>query len=283
MVPPIYWNLTSQLGSEVYKEPDVRSAGVTAININGATLQLLAIPPIATSHSTPITRLNNYIISANHTMSYSQLFARATYRRRNTQPTAVIVGVIIGLFGLLVVITLLCNRSNTQSPSDLEAQRARRRQVDSEWSGRRETIEERRTRQAREARQGREARRGEPAPPLYEDVRRQRAPLSRPLSSPPMESNIYPTHHQPAPTLRIDDVRRQRAPLSRPPPDPPMDSTIRPTVQRPAPTLTADDMRRQQAPLSRQLQDQPVPDPDMLPKYEAPPAYDSPAVWSTRG
>lgn len=68
MVPPIYWNLTSQLGSEVYKEPDVRSAGVTAININGATLQLLAIPPIATSHSTPITRLNNYIISANYTL-----------------------------------------------------------------------------------------------------------------------------------------------------------------------------------------------------------------------
>ena len=180
-------------------------------------------------------------------MSYSQLFARAMYRRRNTQPTAVIVGVVIGLFGLLVVITLMCNRSKTQSPSDLEAQRARRRQVDSEWSGRRETIEERRTRQAREARLGREARRGEPAPPLYEDVRRQQAPLSRPLSTPPMNSNI------------------------------------RSTLQRPAPTLTADDMRRQQAPLSRQLQDQPLPDPDMLPKYEAPPAYDSPAVWSTRG
>ena len=216
-------------------------------------------------------------------MSYSQLFARAMYNRRNTQPTAVIVGVVMGLFGLLVVITLMCNRSKTQSPSDLEAQRARRRQVDSEWSGRRETIEERRTRQAREARLGREARRGEPAPPLYEDVRRQQAPLSRPLSDPPAVSTIYPTHHRPAPTLRIDDVRRQRAPLSRPLSTPPMNSNIRSTLQRPAPTRTADDMRRQQAPLSRQLQDQPLPDPDMLPKYEAPPAYDSPAVWSTRG
>ena len=185
-------------------------------------------------------------------MSYSRLFSRANFRNgsRKTQPIAVIVGAIIGAFALLAVMVLLVNNSkpnDAQNQRDIEAQRARRQLIDSQWSGRRETTEERRTRQAREARQGREARRGEPAPPLYEDVRRQRAPLSRPL------------------------------------PDLPTDSNTRPTLQRPAPTLAADDMRRQQAPLSRQSQDQPLPDPDTLPKYEAPPAYDSPAVWSTRG
>ena len=226
--------------------------------------------------------------STTDTMSYSRLFSRANFRNgsRKTQPIAVIVGAIIGAFALLAVMVLLVNNSkpnDAQNQRDIESQRARRQLIDSQWSGRRETTEERRTRQAREARQGREARRGEPAPPLYEDVRRQRAPLSRPLPDPPVESNIYPAHYRPAPTLSIDDVRRQRAPLSRPLPDLPTDSNTRPTLQRPAPTLAADDMRRQQAPLSRQSQDQPLPDPDTLPKYEAPPAYDSPAVWSTRG
>jgi hypothetical protein len=181
-------------------------------------------------------------------MSYLQLFARESYRTRNTQTAAVIVGTIFGLFGCIVVIALVCNRNkpiNAQNQRDLEAQRARER-VNAQWP-RQETTAERRTRQAQQARDGRAARRGEPAPPLYEDVRRQRAPLSRPL------------------------------------PDPPVASNMRPVIQRPALTLTADDMRRQQAPLSRQLQDRPLPDPDRLPKYEEPPAYDSPAVWSTRG